>query len=66
MIKEELTIGAQNIILRGSRIVIPESLQQRPIDIAHESHQGPSKTKAMIPEKVWLPKLDEAVKATLD
>ena len=66
MIKEELTIGAQNVILRGSRIVIPQSLQQRIIDIAHESHQGLSKTKAMIREKVWFPKIDEAVKATLD
>ena len=30
-IKEELSIGAQNIILRGSRIVIPLSLQQKAI-----------------------------------
>ena len=44
-IKDELSIGAQNFILRGSRIVIPLSLPQKVIDIAHESHQGLSKTK---------------------
>eukprot|EP00795_Rhopilema_esculentum_P005121 gene5121-biopygen179 len=65
-IKEELSIGAQNIILRGSRIVIPLSLRQKAIDIAHESHQGLSKTKAMIREKVWFPKIDDLVKATID
>eukprot|EP00795_Rhopilema_esculentum_P003255 gene3255-biopygen1481 len=65
-IKEELSIGAQNIILRGSRIVIPLSLRQKAIDIAHESHQGLSKTKAMIREKVWFPKIDDLVKATSD
>ena len=65
-IKEELSIGAQNIILRGTRIVIPLSLRQKAIDIAHESHQGMSKTKAMIREKVWFPKIDDLVKATID
>ena len=35
-VKDELTISSYNVILRGSRIVIPESLQQRAIDLAHE------------------------------
>ena len=65
MIKEELTIGAQNVILRGSRIVIPESLRQRAIDIAHESHQGLSKTKAMIREKCGFLKLMKQSKQRL-
>ena len=38
-VKDELTITPQNIILRGSRIVLPESLQQKAIDIAHDTHQ---------------------------
>ena len=41
-IKDEITIGFNNIILRGSRIIIPDSLHQRAVDIAHESHQGVS------------------------
>ena len=52
LMNEELTIGAQNAIMRGSRSFIPESLQQRAIDIAHESHQELSNTNAMIREKV--------------
>ena len=46
-VKDELTVTSENIILRGTRIVIPESLQQKAIDLAHESHQGLAKTKAL-------------------
>ena len=50
-VKDELTVTTNGVILHGSRIVIPESLQQRAIDIAHETHPGLSKTKAPIQEK---------------
>ena len=62
LIKDELTIGKQNVILRGSKIVIPTSLQQKAVDIAHESHQGISKTKALLREKVWFSGIDKLVK----
>eukprot|EP00794_Sanderia_malayensis_P020816 gene20816-biopygen15351 len=65
-VKNELTIGAKNIILQGSRIVIPRSLQQQSIDLAHEGHRGHAKAKSLIREKVWLPKIDEMVKTTID
>ena len=61
-VKDELTVTSENIILRGTRIVIPESLQQKAIDLAHESHQGLAKTKALFREKVWFPGIDEATK----
>ena len=35
-IKGELTVAPQNIVLRGSRIVIPTILQQKAIDLAHD------------------------------
>ncbi len=47
------------MILRGSRIFI---LQQKAIDIAHESHQGLVKTKSLLREKVWFPGIDEMTK----
>ena len=50
-IKDELTV-TRGVILRGSRIVMPQFLQQRAIDIAHETHLGLTKTKALIREKV--------------
>ena len=64
--KDELAVTSNGIILRGSRIVIPQSLQQRAIDIAHETHPGLSKTKALIREKVWFPNIDNMVKQTVD
>ena len=65
-IKDELTVTSNGLILRGSRIVIPASLQQRAIEIAHETHSGPSKTKALLREKVWFPNIDKMVKNTMD
>ena len=44
-VKNELTISPNNIILRGTRIVLPTSLRQRAIDIAHESHQDCQRLK---------------------
>ena len=34
-IKDELSITSHGLILRGTRIVVPLSLRQRAIDIAH-------------------------------
>ena len=64
-VKEELTVGTQNIVLRGHRIVIPVSLQQRAIDIAHEQHQGISRTKSLLREKIWFPGIDDMVQNTI-
>ncbi len=43
-----------------------KSLQQRAIDIAHETHLGLTKTKALIREKIWFPNIDKMVKETID
>ena len=50
--KDELTVGAQNIVLRGYHIVVPVSRQQRAIDIPHEKHPGTSRTKSLLREKI--------------
>ena len=66
-VKDDLTINDQsNIILRGSRIVIPEALRDRAISIAHEGHQGLVKTKRLLGEKIWFPRIDDSVKQKLD
>lgn len=58
-VKGELAVSHDNdIILRGSTIVIPPSLQNRALQIVHESHQGITKTKALLREKVWFPGKD--------
>ena len=65
-VRDELTIGAHNLILRGNRIVIPHSLQKRAIDLAHATHQGLVKTKSLLRETVWFPDIDRIVKDAID
>lgn len=43
----------KNIVLRGSRIVIPKKLQQRTLEIAHEGHPGIVAMKNRLRSKVW-------------
>ncbi|KAK3728358.1 hypothetical protein QZH41_011397, partial [Actinostola sp. cb2023] len=50
-----------NLVLRGTKIVMPDSLQNRSVDIAHEGHQGMVKTKALIREKVSFPFIDTLI-----
>ena len=65
-IKSELAFSEEKgVLLRGTQLVIPKKLQQRVIDIAHEGHQGIIKTKKLLREKVWFPRLDNLVEATV-
>ena len=41
-------------------------LQQRAIDITHESHQGLSKIKVLLRTKTWFPGIDDLAKRTVD
>lgn len=66
LVSDELTVSpGDDIILRGTRIVIPTALQQRALQIAHESHQGIVKTKALLREKVWYPGIDQQVETLI-
>ena len=61
-VKEELSVCSDyQIILRQTRIVIPETLQRHVVKLAHEGHQGIVKTKALVREKVWFPGIDSLV-----
>ena len=59
-IKDELCT-LSNLILKGHRIIIPEALREKVVDIAHEGHMEITKTKALIREKVWFPKINQMV-----
>ena len=65
-ITDEVSVTTKGIILRGSKIVIPETLKQKAIDIVHESRLGFTKTKALIREKVWFPNIDKMVQDSLN
>ena len=59
-VKEQLTC-TDTVLLKSDRLVVPAALQERIIDIAHESHLGIVKTKALLREKVWFPCMDKMV-----
>ena len=59
-IRDELSV-AEGLVIRGERIVIPEILQNRVVNIAHSSHQGIVKTKTLLRETVWFPGIDRLV-----
>ena len=62
-VRHELTFIGQ-LIMRGSRIVVPSSLRSRVLQLAHEGHQGMVKMKTRLREKVWWPGIDKDVEAT--
>src|SRR5580765_3058417 len=49
----------KNIVLRGSRIVIPKKLQKRTLEIAHEGHPGIVEMKNRLRSKVWWDGIDK-------
>jgi hypothetical protein len=49
----ELTVTKDGLILRDTRLVITNSLQPHVLKIAHEGHQGISKTKSLLRTKLW-------------
>ncbi|MCG8046730.1 MAG: RNase H-like domain-containing protein [Candidatus Thiodiazotropha endolucinida] len=60
----ELTVvevDGQEILLRGTRLVIPLSLQNHVVNLAHAGHLGIVKTKTLLREKVWFPYIDSLV-----
>lgn len=56
-IQNELSAN-ETCILRGNRIIIPTSLQEKVIALAHRGHQGIVKTKQLLRTKVWFPGID--------
>ena len=60
-IQDELVVHDENILLRDNRIVMPTSLRGRAVGLAHEGHQGLTKTKAFIRSKVWFPGINDRV-----
>lgn len=62
--REELSVASTpcgSVLLHQSRIVIPATLQQHVVDIAHEGHQGVMKTKQLLRENVWFPGINNLV-----
>ena len=57
MVRNKLIFIGQ-VILRGTRIVIPKVLRSRVLDLVHEGYQGIVKMKERLRSKVWWPGVD--------
>ena len=55
----ELCVIGQ-LVLRGTRIVLPSQLRPQAISLAHEGHLGIVGTKQNLRSKVWWPGIDKA------
>ena len=59
-VKMELcTVG--NLLLRGTRIVIPTSLRKQILELGHEGHPGIVIMKQRLRSKIWWPKIDSDI-----
>ena len=56
-VKNELCV-LEKLVMRGTRIVIPQSLRSELRRLAHEGHQGIVEMKNQLRTKVWWPKID--------
>ena len=61
-VRNELSILGK-LVLRGTRLLIPAKLRDRVVDLAHEGHQGLTKTKQRLRSKVWWAGIDRQVEA---
>ena len=59
-VKDELSTYGE-LLLRGTRIVIPKILRDKVVKLTHEGHQGVVKTKYRLRNKVWWPGMDKDV-----
>ena len=50
----------EGVILRGNRIVVPQSLRKQILSLAHETHQGIVKTKQFPRTRFFWPGMDDA------
>lgn len=51
----------EGILLRSTKIVIPEKLQEEMLKLSHEGHPGVTKMKLRLRQKVWWYKMDKMV-----
>ncbi|XP_055589748.1 uncharacterized protein K02A2.6-like [Uranotaenia lowii] len=58
--KKELGI-MEGIVIRDERIILPQSLRNKALDIAHRGHPGVIAMRKILREKVWWPYMDRDV-----
>ena len=56
---------AENVILRGSQIIVLTALHYRVLEICHEAHLGIVKSKQLLHSKVWFTGIDKKMEAKI-
>ncbi|XP_042071499.1 uncharacterized protein K02A2.6-like [Haplochromis burtoni] len=64
LVRHELAVESP-LVFRGTRLVVPRSLREKVICLAHEGHQGIVRTKQRLRELYWWPCMDTQVHAIL-
>ena len=57
-ISHELCVQ-NNILLKNDKILLPKTLYKKALSLMHQNHWGIEKTKHMIRESFWLPKINK-------
>ena len=65
-VKDELSV-AEGLIFREQRIVLPEALLRKVVKVGHKlGHLGKTKTKQMLREKYWFPRMNSMIDTAID
>ncbi|XP_064479163.1 uncharacterized protein K02A2.6-like [Ornithodoros turicata] len=64
-VRHQLSVSDLGLILKEHQLVLPTSLQQRVITLAHQGHEGITKTLKLLRSKVWFPRMEDQVKRKL-
>ena len=59
-IRSELSFKS-GVLMKNEQLVIPESLQDKILSASHEYHLGIVRTKALLRQKVWWPKMNKQI-----
>lgn len=51
------------LLIRGTKVVIPQSLRPRFLELAHEGHPGETVMKRRLRDRVWWPGMDREVES---
>ena len=54
-------VSSDGLLLYGSRIIIPQTIQNDVISVAHLGHQGREKTLTLLSEFMWIPNMSRRV-----
>ena len=56
----------EGLLVRGHQIVVPTSLREKAVSLAHEAHQGIVKSKQYLRSRMWFPRMDSRVTAAIE